>query len=334
MSESRNTVLDVENLSVRFPTRSGEVAVVDNLSFQLRAGESLVIAGESGSGKSMACRALLGITPDTAQVDASRLDWKGKRLPPPGAAGWNSLRGAEIAMIFQDPAAALNPLISVETLISDVIREHLGGSRREVRSRTVEVLARAGFPEPELRMKSFPGELSGGLRQRVAIALALSCSPSLIIADEATTNLDVSIQAQIVALLRQLQADLGLALIFVTHDLGLADEIGGDLMVMYAGQAVEYGRVSEVLDDPCHPYTRGLLRSAPTMTSSRDAPLQPIPGNAPRPGDVAGGAPFRSRCMVAVEGLCDRERAGWTQVSNTHWVACHRFAAEGREGVQ
>ncbi|WP_112322914.1 ABC transporter ATP-binding protein [Oceanibium sediminis] len=334
MSDSPKPVLEVENLSVRFPSQRGEVAVVDGLSFQLRAGESLVIAGESGSGKSMACRTLLGITPDSSRVDADRLDWKGQGLLALDRAGWNALRGAEIAMIFQDPAAALNPLITVETLISDAIRQHRGGTRAEVRARTIEALSRAGFPEPEFRMKAFPGELSGGLRQRVAIALALSCEPSLIIADEATTNLDVSIQAQIVELLRFLQADLGLALIFVTHDLGLAREIGGDLMVMYAGQAVEYGRVPEVLEDPCHPYTRGLLRSAPTMASDRNTPLQPIPGTAPRPGEAAGGAPFRARCPVAMERLCERENPGWTRVSDTHRVACHRFAAEGRGGVQ
>lgn len=327
-------VLEVRDLRISFPSARGVLPVVDGVSFSLRAGRSLVIAGESGSGKSMICRALLDITPEAATVRSSRMTWKGRELSGMSPAQWKALRGNEIAMIFQDPAAALNPLISVGTLISDAIREHHGGTRAERRVRTIEVLRRAGFPDPENRLKAYPGELSGGLRQRVAIALALSCGPSLLIADEATTNLDVSIEAQIVDLLRGLQRDIGLAMIFVTHDLGLAREIDGDLLVMYAGHPVEFGPVREVLADPCHPYTRGLLRSAPTMQSRRDVPLIPIPGQSPRPGEVTGGAPFRHRCTVAVTGVCDIRAPGWTEVSAGHRVACHRFERDGREGVK
>ncbi|MDR3473716.1 MAG: ABC transporter ATP-binding protein [Devosia sp.] len=326
-------VLSVENLSVSFPGRAGDITVVDDVSFTLGAGQSLVIAGESGSGKSMICQALLGIVPDAATVTGKCIGWRGKNLLSTSEADWRAIRGAEIAMIFQDPTAALNPLITVEHQISDAIRDHRHCSRAEARSRTIEVLGMAGFPEPEHRMKSYPSELSGGLRQRVAIALALSCGPALIVADEATTNLDVSIQAQIVALLRRLKDELGLSLIFVTHDLGLAAEIGGDLLVMYAGQAVERGPVRQVLDDPCHPYTRGLLRSAPTLRSSRANPLQPIPGQAPKPGSIGAGAPFRSRCPVAVDGVCEAVRPGWTEAGTNHAVACHRFARDGRAGV-
>jgi oligopeptide/dipeptide ABC transporter ATP-binding protein len=327
-------VLSVDHLSVSFPGRAGPITVVDDVSFTLAAGQSLVIAGESGSGKSMVCQALLGIVPDAATVTGSRIDWRGRDLLRTTDADWRAIRGAEIAMIFQDPTAALNPLITVEHQISDAIRDHRACSRAEARERTIEVLGLAGFPEPEHRMKSYPSELSGGLRQRVAIALALSCGPALIIADEATTNLDVSIQAQIVKLLGRLKDELGLALIFVTHDLGLAADIGGDLLVMYAGQAVERGPVRDVLDDPCHPYTRGLLRSAPTLTSTRAVPLRPIPGQAPKPGSIGAGAPFRSRCPVAIEGVCDVLRPDWTTAGASHDVACHRFARDGREGVQ
>jgi oligopeptide/dipeptide ABC transporter ATP-binding protein len=326
-------ILSLENLSISFPGSGGRVTVVDDVSFALDAGQSLVIAGESGSGKSMVCQALLGIVPEAAEVTGTRIDWRGRDLLRTEEAQWRSIRGAEIAMIFQDPTAALNPLITVEHQISDAIRDHRRCTREEARARTVEVLGMAGFPEPEHRMKSYPVELSGGLRQRVAIALALSCAPALIIADEATTNLDVSIQAQIVKLLRRLKDELGLALIFVTHDLGLAAEIGGQLLVMYAGHAVERGPVRAVLDDPCHPYTRGLLRSAPTLRSSRANPLRPIPGQAPRPGSIGAGAPFRSRCPVVLEGLCEQVAPQWTVAGEGHEVACHRFLRDGRAGL-
>jgi oligopeptide/dipeptide ABC transporter ATP-binding protein len=327
-------VLSVENVSIQFSGRVGAVSVVDDVSFSLNAGESLVIAGESGSGKSMICRALLGIAPAAAVVSGGRIDWRGRDLLTMSEDAWRTIRGGEIAMIFQDPTAALNPLITVEHQIADAIRAHRECSKSEARSRVIEVLGMAGFPEPEHRMKSYPSELSTGLRQRVAIALALSCGPSLIIADEATTNLDVSLQAQIVTLLRKLKDELGLSLIFVTHDLGLAAEIGGELLVMYAGYAVESGPVRSVLEDPCHPYTIGLLRSAPTLRSSRARPLRPIPGQAPNPGAIGAGAPFRDRCAVVVEGVCEAARPGWTSVGPGRQVACHRFARDGREGVQ
>ena len=326
-------VLSVENLTVSFPGRIGPMPVVEGVSLSLEAGSSLVIAGESGSGKSMICQALLGIVPKAATVTGNHILWNGRDLLEADERQWRAIRGAEIAMIFQDPTAALNPLFTVEHQISDVIRAHRRCTRSEARARTIEVLGMAGFPDAESRMKAYPSELSGGLRQRVAIALALACAPSLIIADEATTNLDVSIQAQIVRLLRRLKDELGLALIFVTHDLGLAAEIGGDLLVMYAGHAVERGPVQAVLDDPCHPYTRGLLRSAPTLSSSRANPLRPIPGQAPRPGTIGTAAPFNSRCPVAISGLCERVSPSWTEAGLGHQVACHRFAQDGRGGL-
>ena len=325
--------LAAETLSVRFHGRTGPVTVVNDVSFSLEAGESLVLAGESGSGKSMICQTLLGIVPRGGTVTGARLEWCGRDLLKLSEAEWRDIRGAEIAMIFQDPTAALNPLITVEHQITDVIRAHRACTASEARGRAVESLVLAGFPEPEHRMKSYPSELSGGLRQRVAIALALACGPALLIADEATTNLDVSIQAQIVRLLLSLQQKLGLALIFVTHDLSLAAEVGGELLVMYAGYPVERGPTRAVLRDPCHPYTRGLIRSAPTLRSSRTNPLRPIPGYAPQPDAIGRGAPFRSRCSVAVDGLCERSAPGWTNAGPGHTVACHRFAQDGRIGL-
>jgi oligopeptide/dipeptide ABC transporter ATP-binding protein len=325
-------LLSVDNLSVSFPSRRGPIRAVDRASFVLGRGESLVIAGESGSGKSLLCQSLLGIQPATATV-SGRIAWKGQDLDTLGPAAWRSLRGGQIAMIFQDPTAALNPLLTVERQIVDVIRAHRHCSREAARARCVEVLGLAGLPEPAQRLANYPSELSGGMRQRVAIALALAAGPELMIADEATTNLDVSIQAQIVALLRRLRRDLGLALIFVTHDLDLAAEVGGQLMVMYAGQPVETGDVRQVLADPCHPYTRGLLRSAPTLRSSRTLPLRPIPGQPPAPGSIGAGAPFRDRCPVLIQGLCPQHRPDWTSAGPGHHVACHRFAQDGRAGL-
>lgn len=333
MTQQQSPLLSVEGLSVTFPGRSGPIAAVDDVSFQLNPGDSLVIAGESGSGKSMLCRALLNIQPTSAQVSAKRMDWEGNSLASLSPRDWRSLRGGQMAMIFQDPAAALNPLLSVGRQIIDVVMAHRRCSKAEARARAVEVLGLAGLPEPEQRLASYPSQLSGGMRQRVAIALALAAAPKLIIADEATTNLDVSIQGQIVALLKRLQRELGLGLIFVTHDLDLAAEVGGQLMVMYAGQPVEMGPVQRVLADPCHPYTRGLLRSAPTLQSTRANPLQPISGQTPKPGTIGAGAPFRSRCPVAVPGVCDLHRAPWTEAGPGHRVACNRFIQDGRGGL-
>ncbi len=322
-------LLHVDGLTVSFP---GARRAVDQASFTLDRGESLVLAGESGSGKSLLCRALLGIEPETAKV-TGHIGWKGRDLASRSASEMRQLRGGEIAMIFQDPTAALNPLLSVGRQIMDVVRAHRACSAGEARARAVEVLGQAGLPEPERRLRNHPSELSGGMRQRVAIALALAAGPELIIADEATTNLDVSLQAQIVTLLHRLQAETGVALIFVTHDLDLAAEVGGRLMVLYGGQPVETGPVAAVLSDACHPYTRGLLHSAPTLRSSRSEPLQPIPGQAPRLGSVRAGCPFLARCPVAIDGICDTERPGWSTAGPVHQAACHRFARDGRAGL-
>jgi oligopeptide/dipeptide ABC transporter ATP-binding protein len=325
--------LQFEAVTVRFPGPRGPVAVVHDVSFAVARGKCLVIVGESGSGKSMCCQAVLGIVPAPGKLSGGGIHWQGTNLLHATPADWMRVRGGEIAMIFQDPTAALNPLMTVGAQIMDVVLAHRAVSRSEARDRAVETLRQVRFPDPERRMRSYPWELSGGLRQRVAIAMALSCGPKLIIADEATTNLDVSIQAQIIDLLRELRDALGLSIIFVTHDLGLAPEIGDDVLVMYAGHAVERGPVRDVLANPCHPYTIGLLRSAPTLHSRRSEPLRPIPGLAPRPDEIGPGAPFRSRCAVVVAGVCEAEKPGWTECGENHAVACHRYARDGRAGV-
>lgn len=331
---SAEAALRVEHVTIAFPGESEPLRVVNDVSFALRSGECLVIVGESGSGKSMACQALLGIVPAPGAVSGEGIFWEGRDLLKSTARDWKKVRGAEIAMVFQDPAAALNPLMPVGRQIVDVVRAHRPVTRAEAEKRAIEVLHQVGFPEPERRMRAYPIELSGGLRQRVAIALALACGPKLIIADEATTNLDVSIQAQIIGLLRSLKEELGISIVFVTHDLGLAPEIGDEVLVMYAGHAVERGPVREVLDRPSHPYTIGLLNSAPTLESSRAHPLKPIPGQVPPLDEIGAGAPFRSRCPALVPGLCDNSKPGWTPCGDGHFVACHRYARDGIGGVQ
>jgi oligopeptide/dipeptide ABC transporter ATP-binding protein len=325
--------LRFDAVSVRFPGPEGPVDVVHDLSFEVAKGKCVVIVGESGSGKSMCCQAILGIVPAPGKVCGGGIHWQGADLLQATQAQWMRVRGGEIAMIFQDPTAALNPLMTVGQQIMDVVQAHRRCGRAEARARAAEVLRQVRFPDAERRMGRYPWELSGGLRQRVVIAMALSCGPKLIIADEATTNLDVSIQAQIIDLLRELRDALGLSIIFVTHDLGLAPEIGDDVLVMYAGHAVERGPVRQVLANPCHPYTIGLLRSAPTMRSRRTQPLRPIPGHTPRADEVARGAPFRSRCPVVVERVCDTLKPGWTSCGDGHAVACHRYERDGRRGV-
>ena len=331
---SAEPALRFDHVTIAFPGADGPLKVVNDVSFAVDSGRCLVIVGDSGSGKSMACQALLGIVPAPGTVSGRGIFWEGRDLLRSSARDWMKVRGAEIAMVFQDPAAALNPLMPVGRQIIDVVRAHRPVTRAEAERRAIEVLNQVGFPDPERRMRAYPIELSGGLRQRVAIALALACGPKLIVADEATTNLDVSIQAQIIGLLRSLKEELGISIVFVTHDLGLAPEIGDEVLVMYAGHAVERGPVREVLDQPSHPYTIGLLNSAPTLESSRAHPLKPIPGQVPALDEIGAGAPFRSRCPVVVSGRCDSAKPDWTACGGDHFVACHRFAQDGIGGVQ
>lgn len=326
-------ILEVEALTVSFPRDGIDVPVLRDVDLRIEPGAALAVVGESGSGKSMLCQALLGIVPPPGRVRATRHRWCGRDLRAADAKAWRAVRGAGIAMVFQDPTAALNPLMAVGRQIEDVVRAH-GVGARAARERALEALREVGFPDPERRRGELPGRLSGGLRQRVAIAMALAARPQLIIADEATTNLDVSIQAQIVQLFARLRRELGVALIFVTHDLALAAEVGEQALVLYAGHPVEHGPAARVLAEPVHPYTRGLVDSAPTLASRRDHPLRPIPGTVPDPLAIGAGAPFRSRCPVVVAGVCEAAKPGWIAVAPGHRVACHRVARDGVAAVR
>jgi oligopeptide/dipeptide ABC transporter ATP-binding protein len=296
------TRLDVRGLSVELPTPSGWVRPVDDVSFTLADGESLGIVGESGSGKTMLALALMGLEPPGARRigeawlerrdDAG--DGRGLNLLDISSREMRALRGNHIAMIFQEPMTALNPVMRVGAQVAEAIRVHAPGlTEIEIRGRALESLKRAAVPEPELRARQYPHQLSGGLRQRVMIAMALTADPGLLIADEPTTALDVTVQRQILELLAKLRRELQLSLIFITHDLGVVAQIAERIIVMYAGRVVEEGPAAEVLRRPRHPYTEGLLRAAPRLERGK---LVPIPGTVPALDALPPGCAFGPRC--------------------------------------
>jgi oligopeptide/dipeptide ABC transporter ATP-binding protein len=295
-------LLEVRGLSVELPTASARIRPVNDVSFELNAGESLGIVGESGSGKTMLALALMGLLPEGARAQgeawlASR-DSKDarKNLLQLSGKEQTAVRGREIAMIFQEPMTALNPVMRVGTQIAEAIRAHNPALRsNELAQRVREALERAAVPGPDTRAKQFPYQLSGGLRQRAMIAMALAAGPRILIADEPTTALDVTVQKQILELLSLLRRELGLALLFITHDLAVVGEIVDRLAVMYAGRIVEEGPAAEVLRRPRHPYTEGLLRASPQL---RRRKLEPIPGMVPRLADLPPGCAFEPRCSL------------------------------------
>jgi oligopeptide/dipeptide ABC transporter ATP-binding protein len=294
-------MLEVKNLSVAFRMGADFVPVTREMDFTLGAGGTLGIVGESGSGKSVTSMAVMGLLPKRqGKVTADRLAFEGRDLLGMKPKEWRALRGKDIAMIFQDPMTSLNPLMVCGEQIAETIRFHQGKGRAEAKTQAIDLLAQMGIPNPEGRYNSFPFEMSGGMRQRVMIAMALSCRPKLLIADEPTTALDVTIQAQILKLIRELQKTYGMGLILITHDLGIVRDMVEDLLVMYAGRIVERGKAEAVLAKPSHPYTAGLIRSIPSLDSHKKR-LASIEGVVPKPTDAVPGCRFHPRCFLAVE---------------------------------
>ena len=298
-------VLEVDDLRVRIASRRGVVRAVDGVSFEVPRGEALGLVGESGSGKSMTLKAVLGVLPSEAKVASGQVRLDGTDLLTLDQHTLNRVRGPKISMIFQEPMSALNPVMRVGPQISEGPRIHLGYSRAQAQERTLELMRRVGIPDPERRYRAYPHEFSGGMRQRVMIAIALSCEPEIILCDEPTTALDVTIQDQILRLLVRLCQESGVSLVFVTHDLPVVAQVCQQVAVMYGGQIVEQGDVRDVLLDPRHPYTLGLVRSAPDVEYVQDS-LRPIPGAPPSLIDPPGGCRFHPRCDF-VEDDC---RAG------------------------
>lgn len=316
-----SAVLDIQDLSVQFGTTRGPIRAVDSLSLTIGEGETVALVGESGSGKSTAAMSILRLVPGPpGRIAGGRILFEGRDLLALPETELRHIRGHRIGMIFQDPMMALNPVYTVERQIGEVLRLHRGLSAREARAEVVELLRLVGVPAPDIRATQYPHNLSGGMRQRVMIAMALACRPRLLIADEPTTALDVTVQAQVLRLIEDLKARFGMAVLLITHDLGVVAETAHRVIVMYTGRKVEEGSAREIFNDPRHPYTQGLLRAAKRSEGAGDF-LWEIPGNVPPAFDMPPGCSFAPRCGVA-EGRCTREAPTLMEVAPQRPVRC------------
>lgn len=316
--------LDVQGLTVALRTRHGQATVIDDVSFAIAPGEVLGVVGESGAGKSVTGSAVLGLLQPPAIRTAGAIRLAGQRIDTLPEAQMRALRGRHIGAVFQDPLTSLNPLLTVGRHLVQVLTTHLAIPREDAARRGERLLAEVGIPAPHTRMAAYPHQLSGGMRQRVVLALAFACEPRLVIADEPTTALDVSVQAQVILVLKQLCEQRGTAVLLITHDMGVIAEAADRVAVLYAGRIVETGTTSQVLRNPAHPYSRGLMASIPPMRHG-GPDLAQIDGAMPRPGQLPGGCSFHPRCPVAIP-RCTRERpelarAGEGQASC--WIAAH-----------
>jgi peptide/nickel transport system ATP-binding protein len=316
-------LLEIDNLSVAFPTRNGPVYGVKGVTMNVGARERIGVVGESGSGKSVTALAALGLVQAPGRVVGGSVRWRGRDLAEPGVA--EQIRGREIAMIFQDPMSSLTALMTVEKQICEVLTKRRGMSRADAKKRSLELLELVGIASPKERLKQFPFEFSGGMRQRVMIAIALAAEPKLLIADEPTTALDVTIQAQILALLSALSRELDVAVMMITHDLGVVAEFCDRVQVMYAGRIVERSPVEAMFADPLHPYSRGLIGSSPRVDIVQDR-LVSIPGDPAPHADAVPGCPFSNRC-VEVGERCVVETPELVEISTRRWVACWKRSA-------
>ena len=331
MSETIAPVLQVNHLNTRFKTRTGDVYAVNTVSFDLRPGELLGVVGESGSGKSVTMMSLLGLLPSPpAIVSGKSVVFDGLDLLHCTTEQLRAVRGARIGFIFQDPMTSLNPVFTVGFQIMEPLREHMGLDKEAARKRAQELLELVGIPDAGRRLKDFPHQFSGGMRQRVMIAIALACDPKVLIADEPTTALDVTIQAQILELVRELRHKLGMAIIWITHDLGVIAGIADRAMVMYGGQIVEMAPVQELFERPAHPYTRALLKTMPRLRGARAPKLDVIEGQPPIIKAQPAACAFRARCPVAME-RCGRENPQRLSIGPGHDVACFWDVKTGKE---
>jgi len=321
-------LLEIRDLRVSFFLRGAEPRAVDRVSIVLDTGRTLGLVGESGCGKTMTALSIMRLVPPPGRIVGGEIWFSGRDLLRLSAAEMRALRGNEIAMIFQEPMTSLNPVFTVGNQIAEVIRLHQNAGRRAARALAVEMLRLVEIPEPERRAGEYPHQLSGGMRQRVMIAMALSCRPRLLIADEPTTALDVTIQAQILDLLADLRKRLGMALLLVTHDLGIVAERADDVAIMYAGRLVEHGAVNRVFERPLHPYTRGLLHSMPKLGDGKQRRLEAIPGVVPDLLHVPSGCHFRDRCPLAIPA-CAQTDPELEAYEPGHAAACIRIGEHG-----
>ncbi|WP_370673760.1 ABC transporter ATP-binding protein [Pleomorphomonas sp. PLEO] len=323
-------ILDVSELAVEFATRAGTARAVDGVSLSITAGETLCIVGESGCGKSITALSIMGLVPYPGRVTAGEIRLNGADLRQMSAAELGKVRGDRVSMIFQDPSSSLNPVHTVGRQIAEVYMLHRNMGRREAEAAAMKMLAAVGIPDPARRMKAYPHEMSGGMAQRVMIAMALACQPEVLIADEPTTALDVTIQAQILDLMRDLQRDFGTAIVLITHDLGVVAEMADHVAVMYAGQIVEFADVRTLFKSPRHPYTQALLRSVPVIGAMTDM-LEVIDGRVPQLTQLPDGCLFAPRCTVRRtldDPRCTSEVPPLAEVNAGHNCRCWRPATE------
>lgn len=313
-------LLEVNDLHTSFYTPAGEVKAVNGVSFQLERGKVLGIVGESGSGKSVTAYSILQLLGKSGKIVSGSVKLDGQELVGIGEEGMKHIRGNRISIIFQDPMTSLNPTYTIGHQLMEAILLHTGRNKQQAWERAVEMLRLVNVIEPEKRMKQYPYEFSGGMRQRVMIAMALACEPDILIADEPTTALDVTIQTQILELMQSLQKELGMAIIMITHDLGVVAQMCDEVIVMYAGSICEQGTADEIFYNPKHEYTKGLLRSIPTLESDGER-LQPITGTPIDLLNMPAGCPFAPRCDEAMK-ICLRERAERMQINGDHQAAC------------
>ena len=321
-------LLSVKNLSTEFPVKKGIVRAVEDVSFDVDQGEILAIVGESGSGKSVTSLSIMGLLAEPGHVAGGSLEFEGKDLATLSEKQYRELRGNDMAMIFQEPMTSLNPVYRVGNQIVEAIRTHEKVSKAEAKDRAVALLRKVGLPRPEARINDYPHQMSGGMRQRVMIAMALACNPKLLIADEPTTALDVTIQAQILDLLRRLRDDTGMAVLLITHDLGVVSETADRVVVMYCGQVVEEAEVRTLFDHPMHPYTLGLLKSIPRLEDDDSKRLYMIKGMVPNPLEMPPGCHFSDRCDSCMD-ICRTKVPELVDVDG-HKVRC--FLYESADG--
>jgi oligopeptide/dipeptide ABC transporter ATP-binding protein len=313
-------LLEIKDLTTHFFTRSGVIKAVDHLSVRLQKGKVLGLVGESGCGKTITALSILCLVPYPGKIISGNIFFEGRDLLTLSADEMRAVRGAKISMIFQEPMTALNPVFTVGDQIAEVLTSHQDVTKQQALDAAIELLQSVGIPAPEKRAHEYPHQMSGGMRQRVMIAMAIACRPSLVLADEPTTALDVTIQAHILELLNRIQAEMGMAMILVTHDLGLIAERADEVAVMYAGRIVEQAGTRELFADPRHPYTRGLIASVPTPGAERRARLRTIAGSVPRLSDLPAGCKFITRCEIKT-GQCESEPR-LVEVKPGHHVRC------------
>jgi peptide/nickel transport system ATP-binding protein len=319
-------LLSVRGLSVEFPTREGPVRAVEDLSFDMAPGDTLALVGESGSGKSTVALALLRLIASPGRIVRGEILFEGRDLATLREEEIRGIRGRDIAMIFQDPMMALNPVHTIGDQIAEAVRLHLGGTHAQATERAVELLRLVRVPAPGRRVRDYPHNLSGGMRQRAMIAMALACSPKLLVADEPTTALDVTIQAQVLELVRELKEQLHMAMLLITHDLGVVAEAAGRVVVMYAGRKVEEGAVRDVFREPRHPYTEGLIKVS-RWESSGGLEMPEIPGTVPSPYELPFGCSFEPRCGSALPA-CSRDKPPLFELAEGRSSACFLAAAD------